>query len=1240
MMPPNTSPVNFRPGRFRLPPTFKLWPDMAQAGDIGAPVATTPPLPSALRMWPDQFPALLGPAFPETPPIPPTVASGDLITAVHENTVTEGINDLWIDLQWLAANALTNPTTAKGDLIVNNGSVLARVPLGTNAQVLTADSTLPLGVKWATPTASGSFVPTTRQVIAGAGMTGGGALSADVTLNANVTSVFGRTGAVVITSAEIAAVQTPWLQNINGAGFTLFNALGIGIGVNAAANVPANTLWVNSPVRSQIVAVFSCNDGVTANLQAPGIGFGPNSGQHFAAIYGYQAFGNTYGEGHLFFQTRTNDALAERMRITNAGVVGIGNPGIPPSVVSSAFTYLVVGSSTAAVGGQLNLICNATTATVGSISGGNLAITAADKRIAAINFAIDGPINSGAMAFYTWNAGVVGERLRITNVGVVSINRSTPHNDPAHPFQVHVATDANFFVGSFGGTTVGVQALNDATATWVNMRFQALGVGINKEPAGYALDVEGSVNVTGGYYVNGVLLTAGGGGGSQTPWTQNIEAAGFGISNIGYAHFKPKTAGDLVIQFQDGVPSTTTVLRQSASLVKFSNNAANIEFDANTNGGIVNQLVLAGSGNVGIHTGAPNYLLSLGSALGDKLAIYDGGVGPSAIYGFGIQSYQLQMYAPNAATARVSIGFGNSATFGEILTVNQNGCVGIGYSGANDALVIQGLPGAGQGQLRIAYGNYGVFFRSDGASFYCMVTASGDPYGTWSATIPWSFNLANKNMTINYLITGSSTLQGTTTINGAVSSSAHIVAYSTNVGTSFSYSAIEIRETNLVANTQLGIEYSPRIGFHWGSQVACAIGMDAAGTIRTFDNPGTNYAAFACASLTANGHISASDYIAFNNVIYGNSKAVMETSDSVYVRLNQSSQFSAGIWLGTSFLGMSSGLLAIGSVGGSGAINISANNSADAGNRITINGNPTANSWFFTGGNFGINTNAPSSFLSILGAPGSLATTNQQVSIGETGNNPDYRMTLSYLVLNGAWMSAIQSWAGNAPNHLLLNPRGGRIGIGTDLPRGLVSICPVQGNATSVNDAITLLVGEATNTAGHYTAHGMFHDGVNWNHSINAWTGGAGGILLLNAAGGRVRVGSAAAPGYMLDVAGEVNATGLRVNGVPVSGGGGYSGPTTQNVATGIAALGGVYRNNSGKAMWVAVALFLSAGTSGTAYTDANSSAPTQLAAYVTAPNTAACYDTLNFTVLPGNYYRVLGNGVPAPTIQSWLEWY
>ena len=48
------------------------------------------------------------------------------------------------------ANELASKLTTKGDLLVTTGSVLNRLPVGTNAYVLTADSTAANGVAWAT----------------------------------------------------------------------------------------------------------------------------------------------------------------------------------------------------------------------------------------------------------------------------------------------------------------------------------------------------------------------------------------------------------------------------------------------------------------------------------------------------------------------------------------------------------------------------------------------------------------------------------------------------------------------------------------------------------------------------------------------------------------------------------------------------------------------------------------------------------------------------------------------------------------------------------------------------------------------------------------------------------------------------------------------------------------------------------------------------------------------------------
>lgn len=49
---------------------------------------------------------------------------------------------------------LANPLTTKGDILVDNGTATVRLPVGTNGQVLTADSAQADGVAWEAPTVS------------------------------------------------------------------------------------------------------------------------------------------------------------------------------------------------------------------------------------------------------------------------------------------------------------------------------------------------------------------------------------------------------------------------------------------------------------------------------------------------------------------------------------------------------------------------------------------------------------------------------------------------------------------------------------------------------------------------------------------------------------------------------------------------------------------------------------------------------------------------------------------------------------------------------------------------------------------------------------------------------------------------------------------------------------------------------------------------------------------------------
>jgi len=83
-------------------------------------------------------------------------------------------------------------------------------------------------------------------------------------------------------------------------------------------------------------------------------------------------------------------------------------------------------------------------------------------------------------------------------------------------------------------------------------------------------------------------------------------------------------------------------------------------------------------------------------------------------------------------------------------------------------------------------------------------------------------------------------------------------------GTAYTTAPIELRMTS-----------NPRISFHWAGVVASQIGIDSSGTIRTFDNPGTGYEAFAASVITAN-----------STLINKNGITVLGTQDTNGIMLN------------------------------------------------------------------------------------------------------------------------------------------------------------------------------------------------------------------------------------------------------------------------------------------------------------------------------------------------------------------
>lgn len=155
------------------------------------------------------------------------------------------------------SQALSTVTTL-GDLFVATGSATTtRLPAGTNTQVIRANSATSTGLEYHTLVASDvGAVSTATQVIAGTGLTGGGALTANVTLSAS----FG-TAAGTITQGNdtrvVNAVQTS--RNINTS-----------TGLQGGGNLTADLTL--SPVYGTTAGtVTQGNDSrITGSVQGPG----------------------------------------------------------------------------------------------------------------------------------------------------------------------------------------------------------------------------------------------------------------------------------------------------------------------------------------------------------------------------------------------------------------------------------------------------------------------------------------------------------------------------------------------------------------------------------------------------------------------------------------------------------------------------------------------------------------------------------------------------------------------------------------------------------------------------------------------------------------------------------------------------------------------------------------------------------------------------------------------------------
>lgn len=731
------------------------------------------------------------------------------------------------------------------------------------------------------------------------------------------------------------------------------------------------------------------------------------------------------------------------------------------------------------------------------------------------------------------------------------------------------------------GSGVDVSVNNDAGNKWINLSFSAAGIeGGLGDPTVYKGDLivrgEGGItNLLVGE--DGQVLTANSNdekgmywaapaetGENQSPWLGPIEGAGNTLTNA-----KINANHPLIIQGDAGGNCSLTLQQSAANRWAFMKSA-----------NAASDLRITRYSDAGSYLDSP---ITIERATGNIALFHDLTSTGTMTLGGNLQSGGTVAANTMTVAAAIEIGMGLGASGNRLSYIDFHSddtytdysfriIRNVGVNGATQCLH------RGTGDFTIGAQDAAKLSFSTGGAERFYITSDG-------------YTVANAGMTVG----GTLQCNSSVGVTGGLQALGHTWARNPTVGTGFTLAAIEIYQSLhpvQVPPIPETIANSPRISFHWTGVVASQIGMDQAGTIRTFDNPGTGYAAFACATASVNGDVNCSGNIGAVGLTTGAAGVISgpaggtykfwRFSGNGYLYCDAEENTRSGYVLRLNNGGSrevlhidNSGNCAIGGFAPVARLHV-----ADARYGPPVAGQLTGGEYFSydntwgiqfghlvggeswiqsqrsdglaniyqlylnpIGGNVGIGVLMPGSgwltshsAFSVIAVNPTTAATADQIAIGEQSNNPGYRLKLGYYwdAAGGAtYKSVIQSLHGGAGAPLLLNPAGGPIGIQTTTPFSKISFGIAHPNIYSRIAFYELSTGGGFRGIGMANPSG-YGVGI-YAHGTNAPTDS--NMTLFVSDNGCVGINHTA-PSSALTVTGDVNVTGnFYRNGVALGSG-------------------------------------------------------------------------------------------------------